>query len=98
MAILKVRPAKSADRMELAKMRALLWPDTSVEEHLKELDTALSTLPTATLVAHYEDGGPIGFLEVGLRSHADGCNPARPVGYVKAGSFTAFPQMPVAAH
>jgi aminoglycoside 6'-N-acetyltransferase I len=25
----------------------------------------------------------IGFLEVGLRSHADGCNPLKPVGYVE---------------
>jgi len=25
----------------------------------------------------------VGFLEVGLRSHADGCNPSRPVGYIE---------------
>jgi GNAT superfamily N-acetyltransferase len=58
------------------------------EEHLKELDSALSlgmtsTLPMAILVAHDEDGALIGFLEVGMRSHADGCNPARPVGFVE---------------
>jgi len=25
----------------------------------------------------------VGFLEVDLRSHADGCNPSQPVGYVE---------------
>ena len=88
MAIVKVRQAVRSDRNELAKMRALLWPETSLEEHLRELDDALSnrttgTLPTAILVSHNEDGALIGFLEVGLRSHADGCDPARPVGFVE---------------
>ena len=88
MATWKVRLAQGRDRNELAKMRALLWPDTSLEEHLKELDDALSNkiigmLPAAILVSHDADGTLIGFLEVGMRSHADGCNPAQPVGYVE---------------
>jgi aminoglycoside 6'-N-acetyltransferase I len=69
--------------MELAKMRASLWPDAPVEEHLKELESASSSLPSTILVAHDEEAGVIGFLEVGLRSHADGCDPARPVGFVE---------------
>ena len=86
--IVRVRQAQSADQNELAKMRVSLWPDTSLEEHLKELGAALknaatSTLPTAILVSHLEDGTLIGFLEVGLRSHADGCDTAQPVGYVE---------------
>jgi aminoglycoside 6'-N-acetyltransferase I len=88
MAIYKVRRAQGSDRHELVKMRPLLWPDASPEKHLKELDDALlsnlsGTLPMAILVAEHKDGGLIGFLEVGLRSHADGCNPAQPVGYVE---------------
>jgi aminoglycoside 6'-N-acetyltransferase I len=88
MAIWRVRQAQASDRNELAKMRALLWPDTLLEEHLKELDAGLSsantsTLPMVILVSHDEDGALIGFLEVGMRSHADGCNPARPVGFVE---------------
>ena len=35
------------------------------------------------LVSEDENGELIGFLEVGMRSHADGCNPARPVGFVE---------------
>ncbi len=69
-------------------MRALLWPDAAVEQHLKELDAILShpmigTLPMVILVSEEENGALIGFLEVGIRSHADGCNPQRPVGFVE---------------
>jgi aminoglycoside 6'-N-acetyltransferase I len=88
MASSRVRRAQGSDRNELAKMWASLWPDTLLEVHLKELDDTLSkgmngTLPMVILVSHDEDGALIGFLEVGMRSHADGCNPARPVGFVE---------------
>jgi aminoglycoside 6'-N-acetyltransferase I len=77
-----VRLAQGSDRDQLAKMRALLWPEASFEEHLRELDKP-STLPAANLVAEDGQGALIGFLEVGLRSHADGCDTAHPVGYVE---------------
>jgi aminoglycoside 6'-N-acetyltransferase I len=35
------------------------------------------------LVSHEENGRVTGFLEVGLRSHADGCDPMQPVGFVE---------------
>ncbi len=35
------------------------------------------------LVAIDENGALTGFLSAGLRSHADSCDPARPVGYVE---------------
>jgi aminoglycoside 6'-N-acetyltransferase I len=37
----------------------------------------------AILVSEDQHGALTGFLEVGLRSHADGCNSARPVGFVE---------------
>jgi aminoglycoside 6'-N-acetyltransferase I len=88
MAISRIRLARHSDRNTLAKMRALLWPDTGVEEHLRELDAVLShpmigTLPMVILVSEDESGALIGFLEIGMRSHADGCDPARPVGFVE---------------
>jgi len=69
-------------------MRASLWPDGSFGEHLAELEAALTRplqpgFPAATLVAEDAQGTLVGFLEVGLRSHADGCDPARPVGFVE---------------
>jgi aminoglycoside 6'-N-acetyltransferase I len=84
----RIRPAEPKDWNQLAAMRALLWPDASAEEHLAELEAgALSGLqpgfPVVALVSEEEPGGLTGFLEVGLRSHADGCDPRRPVGFVE---------------
>jgi aminoglycoside 6'-N-acetyltransferase I len=84
----KVRQAQISDQHDLAKMRELLWPDSSIEEHRKEVDAVLrtgryGTLPMAILVSQDEDGALTGFLEVGLRSHADGCDTAQPVGFVE---------------
>jgi aminoglycoside 6'-N-acetyltransferase I len=46
-----------------------------------------STLPLVLFVAERQ-GRVIGFIEVGLRSHADGCDGARPVGFIE-GWFVA---------
>jgi aminoglycoside 6'-N-acetyltransferase I len=40
-------------------------------------------MPILIFVAEASDDMLAGFLEVDLRSHADGCNPSRPVGYVE---------------
>ena len=40
-------------------------------------------MPITVLVAEAENEGVVGFVEVDLRSHADGCDPAQPVGYVE---------------
>jgi hypothetical protein len=42
-------------------------------------------MPIAVLVAEEGDGSLAGFVEVDLRSHADGCDPAQPVGYIEDG-------------
>jgi aminoglycoside 6'-N-acetyltransferase I len=85
---MSIRQARESDRLELAEMRSLLWPDSSLDQQLREVDAVLSTgisgtLPGAILVSHGEDGMLTGFLEVDQRSHADGCDPAQPVGYVE---------------
>jgi hypothetical protein len=49
MVILKVRQAQHCDRDELARMRLLLWPDGSFEEHLTELDAALNNRVSGNL-------------------------------------------------
>ena len=89
MATAGTRSAITADRDALAAMRALLWPESPLEEHAQELEAQLNgesaagLLPVATFVSCGEDGSLTGFIEVGLRSHADGCDPARPVGFVE---------------
>lgn len=83
-----VRMAQAKDRDQLAALHLLLWPECSLEEEKLAIDALLSTgssgtLPAAIFVAEDRDGVLIGFLEVGLRSHADGCDPAQPVGFVE---------------
>jgi aminoglycoside 6'-N-acetyltransferase I len=83
-----VRLARAADREQLARLRAALWPESSAEEHAKELlgildGKAPGTLPLVELVAEESSGALVGFLEVGLRSHADGCDASLAVGYVE---------------
>jgi len=71
-------------------LRVALWPTSSAEEHVRELRLTLAgkahlvlTTPIAIFVAEGSGGMLLGFLEVDLRSHADGCNPLQPVGYIE---------------
>ena len=83
-----IRPAELSDCDQLVHMRVALWPKTSAEEHAREVmkileGEAVVTLPLIILVAEASNRILAGFLEVDLRSHADGCDPSRPVGYVE---------------
>jgi aminoglycoside 6'-N-acetyltransferase I len=71
-----------------------LWPDEPVAEVRPHLQAVLagsprSTLPLTLFVAASgpPEGAPereiIGFIEVGLRSHADACDGIHPVGYIE---------------
>jgi len=68
-------------------MRYALWPDSSVDYHEEELVPILAGKPPGIMPLTYfvaEDGEEIvGFVEVGLRSTADGCDWAHPVGYIE---------------
>ncbi len=82
-----IRPVERRDLDAVVSLRVALWPDGSAEEHAREVADLLegkprSTLPLAILVAD-EGAAVVGFAEVGLRSHADGCDAARPVGYLE---------------
>jgi len=84
---IRVRLAGLHDLHQLADMCNALWPESPAEEHSRELAPILGgeppgRMPLVILVAE-GDGRLVGFLEVGLRSHADGCDPASPVGYVE---------------
>jgi aminoglycoside 6'-N-acetyltransferase I len=83
-----IRIAEPRDRDELAAMRLLLWPECLLEEEKFAIDGLLSsemcgTLPATIFVAEADNGELIGFLDVGLRSHADGCDTRRAVGFVE---------------
>ena len=82
------RLAQSSDIPQLSRLREALWPESSADEHASELAQIIagkvpSILPLVVLVAAAPDGELLGFLEVGMRSHADGCDWSRPVGYVE---------------
>jgi aminoglycoside 6'-N-acetyltransferase I len=69
-------------------MRLALWPDDTQRNHASAARRLLNgrrsgTLPEAVFVAEATDGAVIGFAEVGLRSHVDGCDPVRPSGYLE---------------
>jgi aminoglycoside 6'-N-acetyltransferase I len=88
MSDIHVRAAQLSDHDQLLRMREALWPNASSEEHATELGLILQgkapvTMPLIILVAELNDRTLAGFLEIDLRSHADGCNPSRPVGYVE---------------
>jgi len=83
-----VRQANITDCAEIAALCALLWPTATASEHYTEIEELIKTkmcggLPFATFVSTDSNGKITGFLQADLRSHADGCNPARPVGYVE---------------
>jgi len=90
-----VRRATTEDCEQVARLCAQLWPEASAEEHLGELlpkvkGTSTRQLPVAVFVAEREhadtqspDDALIGFVEVGLRSHADGCDESQTVGFLE---------------
>ena len=83
-----VRAARGEDREQLARLREALWPESSAVEHGKELLEILEgkgfgTMPLIELVATDNGGTLVGFVEVGLRSHADGCDVSHAVGYIE---------------
>jgi aminoglycoside 6'-N-acetyltransferase I len=83
-----VRFAEAVDLRQLACLRETLWPESAASEHAQELALILAgkpptTMPLVIFVSETSPGLLSGFLEVGLRSYADGCDGTHPVGYVE---------------
>jgi aminoglycoside 6'-N-acetyltransferase I len=88
MSDVSVRLAQTSDHAALSRLREALWPNVPADELSRELTAILSgktagTLPLVEFVAETSDGSLLGFAEVGLRSHAEGCDPALPAGYLE---------------
>ena len=84
---MRVRLAVSADVGPVARQFHALWPDGSLAEHEEEARAILagsppSSMPLVVFVAEV-NRQVVGFIEVGLRSHADGCDGRQPVGFVE---------------
>ncbi len=82
--MITIRPARRTDLEALARLRHALWCDARVKDHEAELVAILDGDPTLVeIVAEDADGALVGFVEVGLRSVADGCDRKQPVGYLE---------------
>jgi len=83
---MEIRAVTRNDRDEWARMRAVLYPDPPVSEIDDWLDAmdAGGTHPVgvAVLVADRADGMLAGFVEIGSRSYAEGCE-TTPVAYLE---------------
>jgi aminoglycoside 6'-N-acetyltransferase I len=82
-----VRSISPADYQPLLAMLVALWPKESTRDHGRQIRSILngkprSILPLTMFVAE-RDAELIGFVEVGLRSHANGCDPIRAVGFIE---------------
>lgn len=82
-----VRLAITSDLPRLLDLCTQLWPDEPGEELAGHIGAVLegrprSTLPLVLFVAEI-DAAVVGFVEVGLRSHAQGCDGLRAVGFIE---------------
>lgn len=73
-----IRRAVHSDRAPYQRMRLALWPDCSDAD----IDPWFAREDAATFVAERADGSLCGFVEVGSRPYAEGCE-SSPVGYVE---------------
>jgi aminoglycoside 6'-N-acetyltransferase I len=74
-----VRPAGRPDAAAWERMRTALWPGHS-EYHAVDIDRFFSMPrrnPLEVLLACSGAGVPIGFVELSIRSHAEGCETDR---------------------
>lgn len=76
-----VREVQPDDRPEWVRMRFALWPHHTIEEHQSDL----AQMPgehnrelAAAFVATRGEGGLCGFLEMSIRSYAEGCDGPTP--------------------
>ncbi len=78
-----IRPLHPTETEQWLALRRKLWPDTPIPAHLAEMEAILADPDQyAVFVSAGDDGQLNGFVEVSLRSHAEGCTTC-PVGYIE---------------
>jgi aminoglycoside 6'-N-acetyltransferase I len=85
----KIRPATPGDATAWRAMRQALWPEANANELAEEVAAyfAGSGALAMVMLCEAEGPGPLGMIELSLRSHADGCR-SSPVPFVE-GWFVA---------
>lgn len=75
---MRIREYRPSDRHAYQQLREKLWPDCSDSDN----DSWFAREDATTFVAEREDGSLCGFVEVGSRPYAEGCE-SSPVGYIE---------------
>jgi len=81
--MVNVRSAGPGDTESWIRMRCELWPHCPEDEHRHEVSTLSGEgpVPMVAFVAE-QNGQLVGFVEVSIRPHAEGCRTDR-VGYLE---------------
>ena len=78
-----IRPVALGDSAEWLRMRTALWPADDHDVEIAEFfNSGASPQLAAVLVAVRPSGGLAGFIELGLRTYAEGCE-SSPVPYIE---------------
>lgn len=78
-----IRQLQPHDIVEWLRMREALWPEEDAADIVNGLaDYLVPINPCAVFVSEAEPGRLLGFIEVAIRSYAEGCRTDR-VGYVE---------------
>ena len=75
-----VRKTVPTDSGAWANLRHMLWSEGSRDEHAHEIAEFFAGIahePAAVLMAEDSERGVIGFAELSIRSHAEGCHSDR---------------------
>jgi aminoglycoside 6'-N-acetyltransferase I len=78
-----VRRYRESDWADWIRMSRSLFPVESDRELTVDMRRFLARPDAAVFIAERPDGSVCGYVEVGARSHADGCDTS-PVGYIEA--------------
>jgi aminoglycoside 6'-N-acetyltransferase I len=79
----RIRPYTDADSLQWLRMSLALFPDEPREEIERGIRAWRVNPHAAVFIAVRDDGSPCGFVEVGERSFAEGCETS-PAAYVEA--------------
>ena len=80
---MRVRAYRDADWPEWLRMNVALFPEYSADDLAKGMKEFRARGAGEVFIAEREDGSVAGFVEVGSRPYADGCDTS-PVGYIEA--------------
>lgn len=80
---MKIRQLTTQDWDEWLRMALALYPHHTASELEPDMRAFVARSDAAVFVAEHLDGSLCGFVEVGARLYADGCDTS-PVGYIEA--------------